>query len=102
MDGSNFLTRDEIDTILHGMTARDIFAAMPEGGEAKGNDIAGRVFEAAASRQGHGEGTLDRVRPQDAVYLAGALGEVFAQDSPKGVSTDPLPDSSDTGELIPS
>lgn len=102
MNTDNFLTRVDIDGILAGMTARDIFGAMPSGtspGEVKGAEIAGKAFELAASRQGHGEEALDRVRPQDATFLAGRLGEIF-EERPK--DSEPLPDSSDTGESTPS
>lgn len=97
----NFLTREQIDSILEAMTARDIFAAMPSGrntGEIAGGEIAGNTFEKAAERQGHGPLALDRVKPRDAVYLAQELGEVFGTATPKGDSTEPLPDSFDTGE----
>lgn len=102
----NFLTRDQIDSILDAMTARDIFAAIPGTKDArevlKGGEIAGQAFESAAERQGHGALTLDRVRPADAIYLAQRLGEVFASDSPKDGATEDLPDSSGIGESTPS
>ena len=100
---SNFLSRSEIEAILEGMTARDIFAVIRSGGDpSKGAQVAGDAFEAAASRQGYGEGVLDRVRPKDAIYLAEQLSEVFTSDSPKDGTTGDLPDSSGTGELTPS
>lgn len=100
------LTRDQLDAILEGMTARDIFGAIPTGrnpGEAvAGGEIAGDTFDKAAERQGYGPAALDRVRPGDAVYLAQKLGEVFGSESPKDGSTGPLPDSSGIGESPPS
>lgn len=104
MNSDNFLTRPEIDGILDAMTARDIFNGMPSGtdpGAVKGGDIAAKVFESAASRQGFGDGTLDRVRPADGTYLARRLGEIF-NEGPKDDSTEPLPLSSDIGESTPS
>jgi len=100
----NHLERSRIDEILEAMTARDIFAAMPSGqepGEVKGAEIAAQAFEHAAERQGHGSLALDRVRPSDATYLAAKLGEIFSE-GPKDESTDPLPNSSGTGESVPS
>lgn len=100
---SNFLSRSEIEAILNGMTARDIFAVVRSGGDPdKGAQVAGDAFEAAALRQGYGEGVLDRVRPGDAIYLAQELSEVFTSDSPKDGTTGDSPDSSGIGESAPS
>lgn len=93
MATDNFLTRPEIDLILATITSRDLFAALGgQTGEVQGGEVAGKVFEAAAERQGFGKGTLDRVKISDGIYLASALGELFS-DGPKGESTEPLPDS---------
>jgi hypothetical protein len=99
----NFLHRTDIDLILGGMTARDIFAAIP-GGQmvAQGAEVAGSAFEHAAERQGYGKEALDRVRPADAVYLANAIGEVLSQDSPLASDTASSLPSPDTGDLAPS
>lgn len=93
----NFLTRAEIDQIIAGMTSRDLFNAMPQGEVVAGAEIASRVFEKAAERQGFGMEALDRVHMSDAVYLAGLLGEVFTQDSPKGDDGEASPDSPASG-----
>ena len=99
----NHLSREEIDTILHGMTARDIFAAIPGGqATAEGAEVAGAAFEHAADRQGYGKEALDRVRPADAVYLANAIGEVLSQDNPKASDTASSPNSPGTGDSPPS
>lgn len=97
-DSDNFLTRDQIDAIIETMTARDIFAGMPsQAGETpSGPEVAGKVFESAANRQGHGTEALDRVRPVDAMYLAEKLGEVFDMASPKSDSGEGSPPSADT------
>lgn len=100
-DSDNFLTREQIDEILRGMTARDMFAAMPSDGStdpASGSAIAGTAFESAAERQGHGKEALDRVRVSDALYLASELGEVFSLASPKSEDTEPSPDSAASTE----
>ena len=95
---ANFLTREQLDTILEGMTARDIFAAMPsDGGPVQGAAVAGNAFEAAAERQGHGKETLDRVTPADALYLAGALGELFTVAGPKAETGADSPASAASG-----
>jgi len=86
--GANFLSREQIDTILEGMTARDIFAAMPDSTEkVNGSKVASIAFESAAERQGHGAGALDRVKPLDGMYLASAIGELLSVDSPKADAT---------------
>ena len=97
MAETNFLERDAIEEILHYMTARDIFAVIG-GGNVEGAEVAGKAFEHAAARQGHGEGALDRVRPADAVFLAQELSEVFSSASPKAEDTAPSPNSSGIGE----
>ena len=88
--GPNFLSREEIDSILQGMTARDLFAAMPSasGLEQAPAETAGRTFELAAERQGYGAGALDRVKIGDAVYLSTELGGVMSADSPKAEDTE--------------
>lgn len=81
MAPDNFLTREQVDEILGFVTARDLFQAMPgDGSTLKGPEIAGKVFESAAERQGFGAGALDRVRFQDAPYLAQALGDMFRDE----------------------
>ena len=101
--GPNFLSREQLDSILQGMTARDIFAAMPtDAGKVNGSDIAGQAFESAAERQGHGAEALDRVKPADALYLASELGEALSVDSPKADGTGPSPASPGTGDSAPS
>ena len=99
----NFLSRPDIDLILGGMTARDIFAAIPGGqATAQGAEVAGAAFEHAAERQGYGKEALDRVRPADAVYLANAIGEVLSQESPLASATVSSQPSQDSGDSAPS
>ena len=95
-----FLTRAEIQQIVDGMTARDIFAAMPgqSSDEIRGADIAGAAFDAAAKRQELGEGALDRVRPSDATWLAELLSEALNAGSPKADGTEVLQASPATGD----
>jgi hypothetical protein len=99
------LTREELDTIIDGMTARDIFAAAPGGNdvsEVKGSETAGIAFEKAAERQGFGTEALDRVGASDAIYLANAIGEALNMGSPKAEGTEGLPTSPDSGDSLPS
>lgn len=96
MADHNFLTRAEIDLILEGMTARDLFAVVGTASMNKGAEVAGNAFEASAARQGYGDLVLDRVQPRDAVYLAGKLGELFESEDPKasgGASSRPSPET---------
>ena len=98
MAASNLLSRKQIDSILKGITSRDLFAALPKGEtEVSGGDIAGKVFEAGAERQGHGAEALDRVSVRDGIYLASALGELFS-DGPKDQPTEESPASPATGD----
>lgn len=99
MDTDNFLSRPEIDLILGTITSRDLFAALggQQGAEVQGGEVAGKVFEAAAERQGYGKEALDRVRVADGIYLAGELGELFS-DGPKDEPTEESPASLATGD----
>lgn len=95
------LSRVELDQIIDGMTARDIFAAAPSGTDTsniKGADTAGIAFEQAAERQGFGPLALDRVGAADAIYLATAIGEALNMGSPKADDTEALPTSPATGD----
>ena len=93
----NFLSRAQIDEVLETITSRDLFAALSgETGQVQGGEVAGKVFEAAAQRQGHGSGVLDRVTLPDGIYLAGQLGELFS-DGPKDDDSEESPASPDTG-----
>lgn len=84
---NNFLTREEIDQVIGGITSRDLFASLSGvTGQVEGGQIAGKVFEAAAERQGKGKEALDRVSIFDGIYLATALGELFS-DGPKEEAT---------------
>lgn len=95
---NNFLTREQIDEVISKITSRDLFAALPAGETAvNGGQIAGKVFEAAAERQGHGKEALDRVSIGDGIYLASALGELFS-DGPKEEPTGDSPASPATGD----
>lgn len=84
---NNFLTREEIDEVISKITSRDLFASLSgETGQVQGGEIAGKVFEAAAERQGKGKEALDRISITDGIYLASALGELFS-DGPKEEAT---------------
>lgn len=94
----NHLTRADIDLIIAAITSRDLFAALgDEQGQVKGGEVAGKVFEAAAERQGYGPLALDRITVADGIYLASELGELFS-DGPKGDATEESPASPVTGD----
>lgn len=94
----NHLSRADIDKIIEGITSRDLFAALgSEQGEVKGGEVAGKVFEAAAERQGYGALALDRIGIADGIYLASALGELFS-DGPKDDASEESPASPVTGD----
>jgi hypothetical protein len=100
MAGKTF-SRTQIQKIVDGMTARDIFSAMPsqaDTGGLKGAEVAGAVFDAAAARQGHGEQALDRVSAQDAIWLAQEISEAINVGGPKANGTEESPPSADIGD----
>lgn len=104
MAQTNHLTREQIESIVDGMTARDIFAAMPgqtDVGKLKGAEIAGDAFEHAAERQGHGALALDRVPMRDATYLGQLLGEALDVAGPKADDGASSPGTATSGDKAP-
>lgn len=104
-DSNGRLSRGELEQIIEGMTARDIFQAAPDAsdvGNVKGGDTASKVFDIAAERQGFGALALDRVSPGDATFLAGLLGESLNVGGPKAEDTEESPASPATGDSAPS
>lgn len=94
------LSRAELEQIVDGLTARDIFSAAPDAqdvGSIRGGDTAAKVFDIAAQRLGYGELALDRVAAGDATYLAGLLGEALNVGGPKAEGTEESLTSPGTG-----
>jgi len=100
------LTRADLEKIVDGMSARDMFQASPSGEvlteEQRGMKMAERIFDISAERQGWGEGALDRVSLGDGPYLSGLLGEALNVGGPKVNATDQSLPSADTGDSAPS
>jgi hypothetical protein len=96
------LTRAELEKIVDGMSARDVFNATPDQsqdvGKIKGTETASRMFELAAERQGFGADALDRVSVGDAIHLANLLSESLNVGGPKAEDIEALPISDDTGD----
>jgi hypothetical protein len=98
---TKFFSRAQAQKIVDGMTARDIFSAMPsqaDTGNLNGAEVAGAVFDAAAARQGHGENALDRVAAADAIWLAQEISEAINVGGPKADGTGESLPSADTGD----
>lgn len=96
------LTRAEVEQIVDGMNARDVFLATPDQNQdvskIKGIETASRLFEIAAERQGFGADALNRVAVSDAMFLANLLSESLNVGGPKAEDTGASPASPDTGD----
>lgn len=90
------LSRPEIDLIVDGMSAGDIFRATA--GETAPNLTAEAIFNGSAARQGYGENAIDRVKISDAQYLGELLGETLNMGSLEAGDTEASPTSAATGD----
>lgn len=79
-----WLTREQIDSVIESMSASDLIDALGDGKTVQGPKMAGDAFNAAAARLGFSNGTpaTEHVRVGDFSYLAGRIGEVVNSDSP--------------------
>lgn len=93
------LTREQIDTVLEGMTGADLIEHIGDG-QTGGAKIAGNAFDSAAARMGitNGVRAMELVGVADFQYLVTKLTEVMALDSPKAEQEASSQDSANTGE----
>lgn len=97
------LTRADLDSIIDGMSARDVFRASGGSDDPDtGNQKAEQIFDLSAERQGWGKMALDRVVLGDVTYLGTLLGEALNVGGPKADSTNQSPTSADTGDSVQS
>jgi hypothetical protein len=101
---SGRLTRADLEKIVDGMSARDVFRASSSNGTdpASGMQQAEAIFDIAAERQGWGEKALDRVHISDTAHLSTLLSESLNLGGPKAEDTEASPVSADTGDSAPS
>jgi hypothetical protein len=95
-NGADRLTREELQQIVNGMTAGDVFSST--GGETKPNEVALSIFNRAAERLDYGVNAIDRVGIGDTTYLSDLLGEALNMGGPKADATSQSPTSADTGD----
>lgn len=83
MSQLDWLTREQIDSVLDTLSAADLIEATGDGNRA-GAKVAGAAFDSAAARAGLSNGTpaSQHVRASDFKYLAERLAEVIDVDSP--------------------
>lgn len=93
---AEWISREDIDRIIDGLSADDIIEAVGEGRTASAK-VAGAAFNHSAERLGFGEKATTRVSLQDFQYMANRIGEVVNLDSPLPAGTGALQDSADTG-----
>lgn len=94
---TDMLTREQIDSIIEGMTGADIADQL---GADKPAQIGPKAFDSAAKRQGavNGKRAMELVDIKDFQYLAEKLNEVMSLDGPKADQPEGSPPSADTGE----
>lgn len=95
-----WLTREEIDSILDSMSADALVEAMDEG-KTKGAALMRGAFNRAAESVGYesnGRTPFQRVRLADFKHLAEKLGEVVNVESPLSESTEDSLSSVASGE----
>ena len=88
MSPLDWLTREQIDSVLDGLSAADLILATGDGSR-QGAAVAGAAFDSAAARMGVSNGTpaSQHVRAADFTYLATKMGEVINVDSPLSDAT---------------
>lgn len=84
MKDMDWLTREQIDQVIDGMSAGDLITAMGDGEKLQGPAMAGAAFDSAAARLGISNGTpaTDHVRMADFAYMAGEITKAVNVDSP--------------------
>lgn len=91
----DWLTREEIDEVIGGLSADDLIEATSAG--VRDAKIAGVAFNRSAARNGKGEDATQRVKAGDFVYLATAIGGVINVDAPLSADTQDSQGSAVTG-----
>lgn len=78
-----WLTREQIDSVIAGMSAADLVGAMGDADKA-GPKMPVKAFDLAAERMGMSNGTAasSMVRLADFKYMAKAIGEAVNIESP--------------------
>lgn len=84
MADTEWLTREQIDQVIEGMSASDLITAMGDGEGIKGPLMAGQAFDSAAARLGVSNGTpaTQHVRMADFAYMANAITKAVDVDNP--------------------
>jgi hypothetical protein len=84
MSDVEWLTREQIDQVIEGMSASDLITAMGDGEKLKGPQMAGAAFDSAAARLGLSNGTpaTQHVRMADFAYMAGEITKAVNIESP--------------------
>lgn len=79
-----WLSREQIDQVIAGMSAADLIAAMGDGEKLQGPAMAGQAFDSAAARLGVSNGTpaTQHIRMADFAYMAGAITKAVNIESP--------------------
>lgn len=93
-----WLSRDDIDSILDNLTADDVIEGLAE--EVPSVKLPMVIFNRAAARQGASNGTpaSQHVKIADMRYMTEAVGKATSVSDPKSQSTSISQDSADTGE----
>lgn len=101
---ANWLTREQIDAVIAGMSAADLIDAMGDEERIKGTRMMGAAFDSAAARLGlpedkdNGSSASHHIALADFQYMAQALGRAVNIESPLSERQEPLPASAATTE----
>lgn len=79
---ADWLTREQIDQVIAGMSAADLIEGMGDAEKIQGPKMAGRAFDSAAKRMEHGDNASARVRMSDFAYMAGEISKAVNSESP--------------------
>ena len=95
---SEWLTKDQIDEVIAGLSAADLIEGTANG--RKDAQVAGAAFDSAAARLGlsNGSPATAHIRAADFGYMAEKLGEAINVDSPKSQGTSESPSLVEPGE----
>lgn len=93
-----FLTREQIDQVIGGLSAGDLIEAMGDSDTIRGTRMIGVAFDSAAARLGISNGVsgVNLVHVSDFKYMAEKLSSAVNIDSPLSEGQGDLPPSAAT------
>ena len=98
-----FLTREQIDQVIGGLSAGDLIEAMGDSDTIRGTRMIGVAFDSAAARLGISNGVsgVNLVHVSDFKYMAEKLSGAVNIDSPLSEGQEHSPTSAATSDVPP-